>query len=151
MIGPAQESDREELVQLFRRNHPDTWSRPLRLDPQHESQIFVVREHGKIIGIATVSYIYVGTDPYGVIHELDVVDDSDFGLVSRRLVDACRNWLTERDALIVYMRVPGAVTLQQAGARELVMDAATGTIKAEGDGWGPNLPAPMRLPRERWV
>lgn len=121
MIGLAQESDRAELVELYRRSHQGTLSRPLRLRPELDSQTFVVKEHGKIIGMVIVSHISVGTTAYGIIHELDVMDGFDTGRVGRLLANTCRAWLGQRGTTAFYtlpaLHVPGAEVLTTTGER----------------------------------
>ncbi len=102
MIVPAQPADKDELIRLYRRNHPGL-GRLFEPEATLEVQTFVAKGgKGRIIGLALVSCIRYGAHSPATIHELEPA--SGVGItVGRSLLKACLSWLTERGIPYVYV------------------------------------------------
>jgi N-acetylglutamate synthase-like GNAT family acetyltransferase len=104
-VSSAQESDAEVLAQLYHRIHPEIPG-TLTSDVRHQSQAFVARREGQLIGLALASQLDYGLGRIGVILELVTSPGADARMVHRSLVDGCQSWLRELGASVVYLVTP---------------------------------------------
>jgi hypothetical protein len=162
MVDRAQETDSDEIADLYARNRPDQNGRLASATQVMETATFVARDGANhVTGFAMVIALDCGVRPYGIIHQLEVSLHSSKQTQSKvrdGLVDACVTWLAEHGVNLVYAAgnavegLPKASPQQQnhgsddAAGSTWYVDTDTGYIKPER-GRGNTGPEPFQMAR----
>ncbi len=101
MTGPAQAEDKAALRRLYQQNNGPAW--PFEPEPKQESQTFVAKRRGQVVGLASVSLVDYGARSRATIHELEVTPEASLDAIGRSLLEACLSWLTEHGVPRVYV------------------------------------------------
>jgi hypothetical protein len=141
MVDRAQETDNNEIADLYARNHPEQNGRLTDAVQVMGTATFVTRDRAShVTGFAMVIALDCGVRPYGIVHQLEVSLHSSKQVqfdIRDALVDASVTWLAEYGITLVYARAAdkGADTLamlRYGGSQEWSLDPATGEAKDAG-------------------
>ncbi|WP_433162216.1 GNAT family N-acetyltransferase [Kribbella sp. CA-247076] len=103
VVRTAEQTDRAEIRRLLRELHPDGAESLTLPAIRVDAQTFIARVGEDAVGLAVVTFVDYGHEPYGMLEEL-VVDSSRRGTgVGRALVEECRAWLGRLGAEVVFV------------------------------------------------
>jgi GNAT superfamily N-acetyltransferase len=98
--GPADKGGVRELMVALHGEAARSATLPV---VRQEARTFVVGEGDDIVGMAVVTFVDYGHEPYGMIEELVVRDGRRGAGVGSALLDRCREWLGALGAEVVFV------------------------------------------------